>query len=184
MNFEEIYKAARDGRTFRFIGKINELSYENGNLKIDWVFPDAGKPFNMNHDFTYIELAPKYDPCRPFKKGDMVTPRERNGRLIAAAKPLLRYKNYVVTRDEKTNCLIYFSDGEDEYAIDPAYLELVTPVEELDFYRVVDAHTHWDVTDKDMKTVAIYSKGLHPNAKAVAELDRMNEEYRKGQNND
>lgn len=59
--------------------------------------------------------------------------------------------------------------------------ELVTPVEELEPYSVVDAHTHWDVADKDMKTVVTYSKLHHPNAKAAAEAerDRLNSEYRK-----
>ena len=61
MKIEEIHEAVMNGRTFRFTGKLEQFSFENGTVKLDWVFPDAGKPFNLNHDFTYIELAPKYD---------------------------------------------------------------------------------------------------------------------------
>jgi hypothetical protein len=63
------------------------------------------------------------------------------------------------------------------------YLELVTPVEELEQYRVVDAYTHFDVADKYMKTVVSYSKVHHPSAKAAAEAerDRLNKEWRKEQ---
>jgi hypothetical protein len=66
------------------------------------------------------------------------------------------------------------------------YLELVEPVEEQEPYSVVDAHTHWDVADKDMKCVVTYSKLHHPNAKAAAEAerDRLNAEHRKERNND
>lgn len=146
--------------------------------------------FSKNY-LSIDNATPKYDPCRPFKKGDVVTPRKRNGRLIAAAKPLLRDKNYVVTRDEKTNCLIYFSDGDDEYAIDPAYLELVTPVEELEPYTVHsivgdNGKTAFFAVRKGDVTVAAFfcdtprafteEQAL---AAAEAERDRLTAEYRK-----
>jgi hypothetical protein len=77
-------------------------------------------------------------------------------------------------------------DYNGNYVFVPAcHLELITPVEEMEPYIVVDAHTHWDVADKNMKAVAIYSKGNHPQAKAAAEAerDRLNAEYRKEQSN-
>lgn len=60
-----------------------------------------------------------------------------------------------------------------------AILERDTTAEERGPYRVVDAHTHQDVADKDMKTVVIYSKLHHPNAKEAAEAEckRLNDEW-------
>lgn len=133
-----------------------------------------------------IPTAPKYDPCRKLRKGDRVHMKpEVNGRPVYigedAWEPLDPNEIWTVEEDEletgwvriKTDCV--------HATVWHAMLELVTPVEELEPYSVVDAHTHWDVADKNMKTVATYSKGYHPNAKAAAEAerDRLNAEHRK-----
>ena len=119
---------------------------------------------------------------RLFQKGDKVRVVAWNGRDIARIGQIGR-----VVSDEYNSRVELAIDGWSSCIYYPAcHLELVTPVEELEPYSVVDAHTHWDVADKDMKTVATYSKLHHPNAKAAAEAerDRLNAEYRKEQNND
>lgn len=125
------------------------------------------------------EISPKYDPNRLFRKGDKVEHHPRNGRRGSSDIP--DGKTLTVTADEELYQWIYLTDGDNDYSCDPAYLELITPVEELEPYIVVDAHTHWDVADKNMKTVAMYSKGNHPHAKEAAEAEcaRMNAEHRK-----
>ena len=125
----------------------------------------------------------KHDPYRRFKKGDIVEPKQVKGRVYSNDSKHLIGKKCIVFRDEEEPGYVVISYAGKNYSINAAYLELVTPVEELEPYSVVDAHTHWDVADKNMKTVATYSKMCHPHAKeaAEAERDRLNEEYRKEQ---
>lgn len=124
------------------------------------------------------ETDPKYDPNRKFRKGDKVRVVKWNGRTsMRDGMDAFVVKNednggmVEVSIDGWTNGVFYHA----------CKLELVSPVEEREPYSVVDAHTHWDVADKNMKTVAMYSKGNHPNAKeaAEAERDRLNAEHRK-----
>lgn len=134
------------------------------------------------------ENAPKYDPNRIFRKGDKVSPCAWQDRVptarMGACCIIPKPGTYEVLTDELHE-MVSLRYGEDTIKMHICFLELVTPVEELEPYIVVDAHTHWDVADKNMKTVAMYSKGTHPNAKAAAEAerDRLNAEHRKEQNN-
>lgn len=130
------------------------------------------------------ETAPKYDPNRLFRKGDKVKAVLRHGRIPNDGVP----KDAIleVIEDERDGIVkVLHKMGVilEIFNVYALYLELVTPVEELEPYSVVDAHTHWDVADKNMKTVATYSKGHHPHAKeaAEAERDRLNAEYKKEQ---
>jgi hypothetical protein len=130
------------------------------------------------------ETAPKYDTCRKFRAGDIVE-FDTHGRDISESMKkagVTLGERYTVTEDENNTGSVPFigADGIEHHAMF-FWLKLVTPVEELEPYSVVDAHTHWDVVDEDMKTVATYSKGYHPHAKlaAEAERDRLNAEHRK-----
>lgn len=131
---------------------------------------------------------PKHDPCRLFKKGDKVQPR--SGKTVLASEyGFVTFHElagqYEVNEDEARGTVTLIVNGHACF-VSAFALELITPVEELEQYSVVDAHTHWDVADKDMKTVASYSKATHPNAKAAAkaECKRLNDEYRKEHGND
>lgn len=82
------------------------------------------------------ESTSKYDPCRMFKKGDrveVVKYKGRNGSMDTSVATLA-----VVIEDEEEDGWIYIqAKGSNKIdTIDPAYLELVTPVEELEPYRV------------------------------------------------
>lgn len=137
------------------------------------------------------DAAPKYDPNREFRKGDKVRLVQCNGRNPFDSFNGIEYLPdetiYTVDGDEYDNGKVELCemDSCDTFEIHHSNIELVSPVEELEPYIVVDAHTHWDVADKNMKTVAMYSKGNHPNAKeaAEAERDRLNDEYRKEREN-
>lgn len=139
----------------------------------------------MGIDLTNIR--PKHDPCRLFKKGDIVRYVERDGRSYVDAPPVGATCRVCGGEDRVGMVCIEFKFSENEesarHEVPFYYLELVTPVEKLEPYSVVDAHTHWDVAVKDMKTIASYSKVHHPNAKeaAEAERDRLNTKYRKEQ---
>ena len=145
---------------------------------------EAFFPITPENGTKNSEPAPKYDPCRRFKKGDKVRVVEYKGRCKKSH--CIRVGDILSIAADEANDDTFIARCErnnTDFYLDPAYLELVTPVEELEPYSVVDAHTHWDVADKDMKTVATYSKGFHPNAKAAAEAERnrLNAEYRKEQ---
>lgn len=139
---------------------------------------------------SIVNSQSKHAPCRLFKNGDIVRYVERDGRSYVDAPPVGAKCRVIVGEDSVGMVSVEFKFSENE---EPAvhdvpfyHLELVTPVEELEPYSVVDAHTHCDVADKDMNTVSPYSKLHHPYAKAAAEAerDRLNAEWRKEQNND
>jgi hypothetical protein len=129
------------------------------------------------------EPTPKYDPNRKFRKGDIVKPCQVKGRWQSITWKGCSGMHFTVTEDEDEDGIVSIKapDCKLPSITSAVFFELVTPVEELEPYSVVDAHTHWDVADKNMKTVATYSKGHHPNAKvaAEAERDRLNAKWRK-----
>lgn len=135
----------------------------------------------------HSEPAPKYDPCRLFKDGDKVTPRLVNGRDFNSVAEDYRGKILTVTRDEEKYDNVFVEYGGDEFTIDPAYLELVTPVEELERYVVEPSDVAYFIVDKKHErgeqNVVMYMFAFHPHAKAAAEAEcaRLNEEYRKKQ---
>ena len=135
----------------------------------------------MGIDLTNIRH--KHDPCRLFRKGDKVERRTVDGRTDIDVEEGCTL-TVMTNEDEYGNLRVIFPSGR-LIKTKSVFLKLIAPVEELEPYIVVDAHTHWDVAVKDMKTIASYSKVHHPNAKAAAEAerDRLNSEYRKEQNN-
>lgn len=137
------------------------------------------------YSFTPVPPAPKYDPCRPFKKGDKVKLREKvQGRETSQfVTGLSLGKIYTVETDEFNHTVdIVGDEGLGRYSF--VHLELVTPVEELEPYTVVESYGRTDVMKGDY-IIATYTDS-HPHAKeaAEAERDRLNAEYRKEQNND
>ena len=127
--------------------------------------------------------APKYDPCRRFKKGDKVKLREKlQGRETSQfVTGLSLGKIYTVQADE-CNHTVYVMGDEclGRYAF--VHLELVTPVEEIEPYSVGESTDYFSV-EKDDSELCLYWKDKHPNPKAAAEAEcaRLNEEYRKEQ---
>lgn len=142
------------------------------------------RPISPENGIKNTETAPKYDQNRLFRNGDKVKAVLRHGRIPNDGVPKDVILEVIADeRDGIVKVLLKMGAILEIFKVYALYLELVTPVEELEPYSVVDAHTHWDVADKNMKTVAMYSKGNHPNAKeaAEAERDRLNAEYRKEQ---
>lgn len=167
------YKAA-------FIGSYNKLTPTVRTAHSSCVsLPENGK--------KNTEEAPKHDPCRKLRKGDIVEPRELYGRKHKALN--YNYK-YEVLEDEDKDGVVkveYFDGGFTCTSYIPFYwFELVTPVEELEPYEVTESSDYYGVDKDDLEVeAAIFWKKSHPNAKAAAEAEcaRLNEEYRKEQNN-
>lgn len=138
-----------------------------------------------------LKPAPKYDPCRLFKKGDKVRVVERLGRKFWEDNP---ETIYTVVADEYLHddrrvlhrgC-VGLNDGKPEtcssWNVPFFHVELVTPVEELEPYRVDHNQYGWHV-EKDGEIVATYNDDRHPHAKEAAEAEcaRLNAEHRKEQ---
>lgn len=146
---------------------------------------------NKYLSLTSAETAPKYDPCREFKKGDIVRYVPHNGRECPAM-PLDEYyrvKTLTVVEDEDSNhnVLVETQDGRNKY-IRFCFLQLVTPVEELEPFRVRKYSSFYAVEkyNNHKARPATYDVDFHPHAKEAAEAEcaRLNAEYRKEQSND
>ena len=123
------------------------------------------------------ETDPKFDPCRPFKKGDIVEIDTR-GRDIAEKAGVELGVRYTVTVDERKNGYVSFKgdDGIEQHAMF-FWLKLVTPVEEP--YFIEKGSNGYRLMKSNGKLLANYWE-THPHAKetAEAERDRLNAEYR------
>lgn len=128
---------------------------------------------------------PKYEPCRPFKKGDRAQVVERNGRPLTCF-PVGRIKvgDIVTVAENETGDVfikVLTEDGHEMMA--PWFmLELVTPVEEQKPYKLIDSPNTYNIVRDGAMVMTIHKKS-YPNAKAAAEAehDRLNAEWRKEQ---
>ena len=128
--------------------------------------------------------ALKYDPCRPFKKGDIVEPCQANGRWLYPPWEHRTGIRYEVIKDEcpiSADLYLKDPDSPEPYIAHAAFFKLVTPVEELEPYSVEKTNVGYRLIRGD-ELLANYWPN-HPYAKeaAEAERDRLNAEYRKEQ---
>lgn len=135
------------------------------------------------------EPAPKYDLCRLFRKGDIVTPCDVKGRWLSDYWKNKAGQHFVVTKDESGGKVpildIKAKPFEVAEYLPAVYIELVSPVEELEPYFVMELKGGYGVynTRFQPETEAChYWNEMHPHAKeaAEAERDRLNAEHRKG----
>ena len=182
-------------KTFTFDNVIiKELNMSNGVFNLIYSLPSVeNKPYCLGLDVKEISLyePPKYDPCRLFKKGDKVRVVDWNGRTLDR-----KGKIGEVTEDELGG-RVTFSVGSHTFktCYPVCFLELVTPVEELEPYSVEEsgggATLNCFIVKRGEKHVSYYLyKGGNANhyytyeqakARAEAERDRLNAEYRKEQ---
>lgn len=131
----------------------------------------------------------KYDPCRKFKKGDKVRVVERHGRYQPNIPCDELWKGLCTVAEDEDFCnnlvKVRSEDGREKLS-HWWYLEIVTPVEELEYFYIKHDTTGFAIVDRlNMCYVAHFKAVQHPHAKeaAEAERDRLNAEYRKEQNN-
>lgn len=136
---------------------------------------------------------PKHDPCRKFRKGDIVRLREYNGRKPYDYLHKQVIKNFgakldTVLEDEldSGNVYIFQNAPIDELTVwvNSCHLELVTPVEERDKYIVRETNLCFSVCKRNefLDSSACFNK-KHPLAREHAEkyCAALNAEYRKEQ---
>ena len=174
-NFTLLYTGQSINNKFRFESPTG-IHYILGLGDMEAVSPVSAPENGIKN----TEATPKYAPCRLFKKGDIVRVVKCKGRPFSKFwEPYIGSEMQVV--DNETDCenpSIKTPKG--WQPIDAAYLEIVTPVEELEPYSVGESTDYFSV-DKDDEELSLYWKDKHPNAKAAAEAEcaRLNEEYRK-----
>lgn len=139
--------------------------------------------------------APKYDPCRKFRKGDIVEPCQVKGRWFGTAWKNRSGIRFTVTKDEDEEGVMWVQDPDSLHPKDgeAVFFQLVTPVEELEPYSVQlrqeitvdDTYPYCAVIDHDGNEAArFYSEQYEAGkarAAAEAECAKLNEEYRKEQ---
>lgn len=134
-------------------------------------------------DPASLLLPPKHDPCRLFRTGDVARVVERDGR-----KDAIHAVGELVTVVENdfggTFISVKNKDGR-AGSIAWCFIELVTPVEELEPYSVKDSSDRYMVIDEKGAVIVMFYKARHPHAKEAAEAERkrLNAEYRKEQDN-
>lgn len=166
--------------------------YCNGDIIIKCNITAGGKltPDHKCFHPTCVSIPSedlKYDPCRKFKKGDKVRVVERNGRSPILCGAVELGGTYTVRTDEDDGDVIldigYGALGGESIAW--TFLELLTPIEELEPYFVQENQNTVEVLSHEDEEVpaTVFFKSKHKNARerAEAERDSLNAEHRKEQ---
>lgn len=146
-------------------------------------------------DLSMPPSPPKYDPCRKFKKGDIVEPCSINGRWCSHTWEDRSGIYFEVAKDEDPlTAHMYLKDpsSQETFLAHAAFFKLVTPVEETEPYSIIVQPEGYHCV-RIMKGTKIHSSipfdeeecvcRTLEEAKAAAEeeRDRLNAEYRKEQ---
>lgn len=132
---------------------------------------------------TLVGSPSKHSPLRRFRKGDRVRVVAWQGRVPLCASILGKIAN-AVCDEHDFGVRIQIDSGEGYCTINSCFLELITPVEELEPYEVTESTDYFAVENRSKgDEVATFWKEWHPNPKeaAEAERDRLNAEHRKEQ---
>lgn len=193
MKHEET-KQLKKGQTLYLPVTVTEV-LDSGNriaFSVCYASRDGRTTSNISAYYEQLVLPstaadkPKYDPCRLFKKGDKVKLREEvQGRETPLFMSGLSLgKIYTVAHDEYNNHTVDIIEDEcllGRYSF--VYLELVTPVEELEPY-IIKEYVDFYAVEKDGAQYSIFFKGsYYAKAKEAAEAEcaRLNAEHRKEQ---
>ncbi len=144
---------------------------------------------------------PKYDPRRKYKEGDMVSPcfwydRPPAAYYISEASGHFTPEDglYEVDKDEMPDATVLVRYKDKVISMQACQLELMTPVEELEPFRVSYTNGECGMFEvmRGEQCVSVYpygsiesryyKKAEQAQAAAEAERDRLNAEWRKGRN--
>lgn len=173
---DEIFIRARYKKTYA----DGDISFLHSNSN---VYDEVIEMESFTHPSNVIlpsdlQPASKYDPCRLFKKGDSVRVVEWNGRQSLRVGRV----GFVVKNEDASSMVELSIDGwKNGIFYHACHLELVTPVEELEPYKIQDTRYEYMI-HRHLAIIATFLKEEHPRAKEAAEAEcaRLNEEYRKG----
>ena len=148
------------------------------------------RPISPENGIKNTEPAPKYDPCRKFRKGDKVRLVPYRGRapIMFGSNVFSIGEILTVEEDENKEYDVIVNGASHRQMCQACFLALVTPVEELEPYFIDQSTSknYWEVFRRTAEEgnflIASFHKN-HPHAKAAAqaECDRLNAEHRKEQ---
>ena len=138
------------------------------------------RPIITENGTKNTETAPKYDPNRLFRKGDKVrVVEEINGRIPPLCGDIEAGNVYTVSDNEDGGDVMLEVNGKYD-CIDWYWLELVTPVEELEPWVLDEGDPHfWGIVKTAGKFPVMLPRDYYTKEAAEAECDRLNAEYRK-----
>lgn len=184
MNIEHI----KDGDIVLVKAKVDYIS-ENS---IHVLRTGVSVPESLDNIYP-LPTPPKYDPNRMFRKGDVVKFKELNGRKFKGHSDL----TFTLDQDERDNMCFWTDINEHGDIVSRwtyfGFLELVTPVEELEPFRVSYTNGECGMFEvmRGEQCVSIYpygsiksryyKKAEQAKAAAEAECARLNAEHRKEQ---
>lgn len=176
------------------ISKSKIAEIDGDNVIIQFTEPLKFRFSTEMCDLLDAQPCPKY---RKFRKGDIVEPNEINSRLPQELRGCYRYE-VIVGEGEMSNPLyvalkplLAVNDKHlSEIHVNAAFLKLISPVEELEPYCVVDNKNSKSVEvrrrNPERVVASFYWGGEAPaytqeeaRKAAEAECARLNEEYRK-----
>ena len=179
-------KELKQGQSYLILANFDEKDLDD-----DYVFiaePTKRALFlNANAVQACVSLPSdpptSFGPYRRFRKGDRVRVVAWQGRSPGCSA--LLGKITTVLRDEyEFGVRIQIGEGESYCTPEACFLELITPVEELEPYEVTESTDYFAVENSAAgDEVATFWKDLHPSPKEAAEIerDRLNAEHRKEQ---
>ena len=183
---DEQIKNLKSGDTVLVEAKVDIV--KSTGIKVLYGSISPMLPFNKLYS---VPEQPKHDPCRKFKEGDIVRPKE-NVYLEPYAEESLNIRDrYIVERVLATGWLYVSAENEREtFEIWGGMLELVTPVEEREPYSVHESEViqGFDIIRDKLCVMTFpfgekengwYHNRLASKAAAEAERDRLNAEWKK-----
>lgn len=204
MNIEDI----KIGETYNVRMKVTYKEKDQVRVENPMLSVYGCEYMIISHKYIHaIHEQPKHDPCREFRKGDKVRMVLRYGRYPHC----YRMHELIVPSDSIGTVVRCESNGQVELKYEHGYnpivhfsfLELVTPVEELEPFYIIDddadAEHPFFVIQNRKSTLSsgldeevmrfLYGQNYTADKdtvrkRAEAERDRLNEEWRKEQKND
>lgn len=177
-------------------GFVN-LPLNNGNIlaELRYEFDNRILPAYQRISTEFISLpsehgtsapTPKYDPCRKFKKGDIVKTVERWGRKVPDAVGIYGYevpggpenKEWVVQEAETSGMVEVLCKIGGEFCIHKLpffHLELVTPVEEMLPYHIQKAAEFdaWHICNRNNDVIVHFNPDPCNLRMDMAEIEKL-----------
>lgn len=162
-------------------GNGKELDDEWAYYGLD--IASAFSPITPENGIKNTEPAPKYDPCRLFRKGDKVRLVPYRGRapIMFGSNVFSIGRIFTVEEDENKEYYVMLNGTSHRQLCQACFLELITPVEEREPYFVSNDDYEYCVFDQRTKMTVCRFDISHPHPKeaAQAECARLNAEHRK-----
>lgn len=141
---------------------------------------------NIALKLSCLPLLPdihKYDPCRRFKAGDKVEVVANKGRAGSEKIPIGTLCTVLFDEEEYQWVMVEVTEKDGSlkgYLIDPAYLKLVTPINDSEVYHLETNQYGYHIENSEGAIIRTYNDETTPDVYVLAEADckRLNTKYK------